>query len=44
MTQVLCNWNGSHWVARVDGRIICGGGVEVRTMLYKLNYTPIFVK
>ncbi len=43
MKQVFCNWNGAHWVARVDGRTICGGGVEVRRMLYKMNYTPIFI-
>ena len=43
MTQIFCHWNGAHWVARVEGRTICGGGVEVRTILYKMNYNPIFV-
>ena len=43
MTQIYIYWNGAHWVARVEGRTICGGDVEVRTILYKMNYTPIFV-
>lgn len=44
MPHVYIYFNGAHWVARVEGRTICGQAAEVRRIVYSLNYNPIFVK
>ena len=44
MTQIFIHWNGAHWVARVEGRTLSGAEEFVKTALYKMNYTPIFVQ
>lgn len=44
MPHVYIYFNGAHWVARVEGRTLSGVEEFVKTALYKMNYTPIFVQ